>query len=218
MVSQELNFVFNDAVTYVRKHRYEYITVDHVFFALLGNDQIAKILTNCGASINFLYRSLEKYFLANPQSVPVDENYEPLETVALSRVIESMMLHVKSAGKSEATVYDLLIAILEETNAFCVSILMQQGIDRLQVVEEVTSLSDPHEKEDIIGEAGESALEKYTIDLIELSKKKQIDPLIGRVEETQRLMQVLCRRKKNNPLLVGEPGVGKTAIVEGLAQ
>ena len=218
MVSQELNFVFNDAVTYVRKHRYEYITVDHVFFALLGNDQIAKILTNCGASINFLYRSLEKYFLANPQSVPVDENYEPLETVALSRVIESMMLHVKSAGKSEATVYDLLVAILEETNAFCVSVLMQQGIDRLQVVEEVTSLSEPHEKEDLIGEASESALEKYTIDLIELSKKKQIDPLIGRVEETQRLMQVLCRRKKNNPLLVGEPGVGKTAIVEGLAQ
>lgn len=218
MVSQELNFVFNDAVAYVRKHRYEYITVDHVFFALLGNDQIAKILTNCGASINFLYRSLEKYFLANPQNIPVDESYEPLETVALSRVIESMMLHVKSAGKSEATVYDLLIAILEETNAFCVSILMQQGIDRLQVVEEVTSLSEPHEKEDLAGEAGESALEKYTIDLIELSKKKQIDPLIGRVEETQRLMQVLCRRKKNNPLLVGEPGVGKTAIVEGLAQ
>ena len=218
MVSQELNFVFNDAVAYVRKHRYEYITVDHVFFALLGNDQIAKILTNCGASINFLYRSLEKYFLANPQNIPVDESYEPLETVALSRVIESMILHVKSAGKSEATVYDLLIAILEETNAFCVSILMQQGIDRLQVVEEVTSLSEPHEKEDLAGEAGESALEKYTIDLIELSKKKQIDPLIGRVEETQRLMQVLCRRKKNNPLLVGEPGVGKTAIVEGLAQ
>lgn len=218
MVSQELNFVFNDAVTYVRKHRYEYITVDHVFFALLGNEQIAKILTNCGASINFLYRSLEKYFLANPQSVPVDENYEPLETVALSRVIESMMLHVKSAGKSEATVYDLLVAILEETNAFCVSMLMQQGIDRLQVVEEVTSLSEPHEKEGLIGEVSESALEKYTIDLIELSKKHQIDPLIGRTDETQRLMQVLCRRKKNNPLLVGEPGVGKTAIVEGLAQ
>ncbi|MBV5279667.1 MAG: ATP-dependent Clp protease ATP-binding subunit ClpA [Campylobacteraceae bacterium] len=218
MVSQELNFVFNDAVAYVRKNRYEYITVDHVFFALLGNEQVATVLTNCGASVPTMYRSLEKYFIANPQSVPQNDSYEPLETVALSRVIESMMLHVKSAGKNEATVYDLLIAILEESNAFCVAMLMQQGIDRLQVIDEVTSLSNPQDKEQGLLEQKESALEKYTIDLIKMAQQKQIDPLIGRAEETQRLMQVLCRRKKNNPLLVGEPGVGKTAIVEGLAQ
>ncbi|MDD3342268.1 MAG: ATP-dependent Clp protease ATP-binding subunit ClpA [Sulfurospirillaceae bacterium] len=218
MVSQELNFVFNDAVAFVRKHRYEYITIDHVFFALLSNEHVAKILTNCGASVPFLYRSLEKYFIANPQIVPQSETYEPLETVALSRVIETMMLHVKSAGKQEATVLDLLVAILDETNTFCVSLLMQQGIDRLQVLEEVTEQSNPHDKEHSGGEENESALKKYTLNLIELSEKNQIDPLIGRVEETKRLMQVLCRRKKNNPLLVGEPGVGKTAIVEGLAQ
>jgi len=218
MVSQELNFVFNDAITFVRKHRYEYITVDHLFFALLSNEHVAGILMNCGLSITFLQRSMEKYFVANPNVVPADENYEPLETVALTRVIESMMHHVKSAGKAEASVYDLLIALMDESNAFCVSLLMQQSVDKLTIIEEVTAHVQPHEKEDAEVDAKESALKKYTLDLIALAHQKQIDPLIGRVEEVKRVMQVLCRRKKNNPLLVGEPGVGKTAIVEGLAQ
>ncbi len=218
MVNQELNFVFNDAITFVRKHRYEYITVDHLFFALLNNEHVAGILMNCGLSVTFLQRSMEKYFVANPNIVPADENYEPLETVALTRVIESMMLHVKSAGKAEASVYDLLIALMDESNAFCVSLLMQQGIDKLAIIEEVTAHVQPHEKEDNDAQTKESALKKYTLDLIALAHQKQIDPLIGRAEEVKRVMQVLCRRKKNNPLLVGEPGVGKTAIVEGLAQ
>ena len=218
MVSQELNFVFNDAIAFVRKHRYEYITVDHLFYALLSNEHIAGILMNCGLSITFLQRSMGKYFEANPNSIPVDENYEPIETVALTRVIESMMNHVKSAGKGEASVYDLLIAIMDENNSFCVSLLMQQGVDKLTIVEEVTAQVQPHEKDEASSEVKESALKKYTLDLIALSKEKQIDPLIGRAEELKRVMQVLCRRKKNNPLLVGEPGVGKTAIVEGLAQ
>ena len=218
MVNQELNFVFNDAITFVRKHRYEYITVDHLFFALLSNEHVAELLINCGLSITFLQRSMEKYFVANPQVVPTEESYEPLETVALSRVIETMMLHVKSAGKSEASVYDLLIALMDESNAFCVSLLLQQGVDKLLIVEEVTTLSAPQNKEQDMMDAKESALAKYTLDLIALAKQKQIDPLIGRADEVKRVMQVLCRRKKNNPLLVGEPGVGKTAIVEGLAE
>jgi len=218
MVNQELNFVFNDAIAFVRKHRYEYITVDHLFFALLSNEHVAELLINCGLSITLLQRSMEKYFVANPQVVPTEESYEPLETVALSRVIETMMLHVKSAGKSEASVYDLLIALMDEGNAFCVSLLLQQGVDKLLIVEEVTALSAPQNKELSLGEQKESALAKYTLDLIALAKQKQIDPLIGRTDEVRRVMQVLCRRKKNNPLLVGEPGVGKTAIVEGLAE
>ena len=218
MVNQELNFVFNDAIAFVRKHRYEYITVDHLFFALLSNEHVAELLINCGLSITFLQRSMEKYFVANPQVVPTEESYEPLETVALSRVIETMMLHVKSAGKSEASVYDLLIALMDESNAFCVSLLLQQGVDKLLIVEEVTTLSAPQNKEQDMMDAKESALAKYTLDLIALAKQKQIDPLIGRADEVKRVMQVLCRRKKNNPLLVGEPGVGKTAIVEGLAE
>lgn len=217
MVSQELNYVFNDAIAFVRKHRYEYITVDHLFFALLNNEHVTELLINCGLSITFLQRSMEKYFVANPQVVPSDENYEPLETVALSRVVESMMLHVKSAGKSEASVFDLLIAMMDESNAFCVSLLFQQGVDKLLIVEEVTAMSAPQHKEQSLNEQQENALAKYTLDLIALAKQKQIDPLIGRADEVKRVMQVLCRRKKNNPLLVGEPGVGKTAIVEGLA-
>ncbi|MFB1008763.1 MAG: ATP-dependent Clp protease ATP-binding subunit ClpA [Sulfurospirillum sp.] len=217
MVSQELNYVFNDAIAFVRKHRYEYITVDHLFFALLNNEHVTELLINCGLSITFLQRSMEKYFVANPQVVPSDENYEPLETVALSRVVESMMLHVKSAGKSEASVFDLLIAMMDESNAFCVSLLLQQGVDKLLIVEEVTAMSAPQHKEQSLNEQQENALAKYTLDLIALAKQKQIDTLIGRADEVKRVMQVLCRRKKNNPLLVGEPGVGKTAIVEGLA-
>ena len=217
MVSQELNYVFNDAIAFVRKHRYEYITVDHLFFALLNNEHVTELLINCGLSITFLQRSMEKYFVENPQVVPSDENYEPLETVALSRVVESMMLHVKSSGKSEASVFDLLIAMMDESNAFCVSLLLQQGVDKLLIVEEVTAMSAPQHKEQSLNEQQENALAKYTLDLIALAKQKQIDPLIGRADEVKRVMQVLCRRKKNNPLLVGEPGVGKTAIVEGLA-
>ncbi len=218
MVSQELNFVFNDAIAFVRKHRYEYITVDHLFFAMLSNEHIVELLIRCGLSITFLQRSMEKYFIANPQVVPSEESYEPVETVALTRVIESMMLHVKSAGKTEANVYDLLISIMDENNAFCVSLLLQHGVDKLLIIEEVTALTSPQHKEDSNGDEKESALGKYTLDLIALSKQNQIDPLIGRIDEVGRVMQVLCRRKKNNPLLVGEPGVGKTAIVEGLAK
>jgi len=218
MVSQELNFVFNDAIAFVRKHRYEYITVDHLFFAMLSNEHIVELLIRCGLSITFLQRSMEKYFIANPQVVPSEESYEPVETVALTRVIESMMLHVKSAGKTEANVYDLLISIMDENNAFCVSLLLQHGVDKLLIIEEVTALTSPQHKEDANGDEKESALGKYTLDLIALSKQNQIDPLIGRIDEVGRVMQVLCRRKKNNPLLVGEPGVGKTAIVEGLAK
>ncbi|AFL68982.1 ATP-dependent Clp protease ATP-binding subunit ClpA [Sulfurospirillum barnesii] len=217
MVSQELNFVFNDAIAFVRKHRFEYITVDHLFFALLSNDHIVHLLQECGLSIGFLKRSMEKYFTAHPQVVPNDTAYEPAETVALSRVIESMMLHVKSAGKTEASVYDLLISMMDEQNAFCVSLLMQHGVDKLLIIEEVTLHSSPEEKGAIKAEEKESALRKYTIDLIALAEQKNIDPLIGRADELKRMMQILCRRKKNNPLLVGEPGVGKTAIVEGLA-
>lgn len=217
MVSQELNFVFNDAIAFVRRHRYEYITVDHLFFAMLSNEHIVTLLMNCGLSIPFLQRSMEKYFAANPNMISSEEPYEPLETVALTRVIESMMLHVKSAGKQEATVYDLLISMMDENNAFCVSLLMQQHVDKLTIIEEVTAHVQPEIKEEGEG-VREGALEKYTIDLIALAQKKQIDPLVGRETEVQRMMQVLCRRKKNNPLLVGEPGVGKTAIVEGLAQ
>jgi len=218
MVSQELNFVFNDAIAFVRKHRYEYITVDHLFFAMLSNERIVELLIRCGLSITFLQRSMEKYFIANPQIVPSEDSYEPVETVALTRVIESMMLQVKSAGKNEADIFDLLIAIMDESNAFCVSLLLQHGIDKLFIVEEVTALSGPEHKEESSVDAKESALGQYTLDLIALAKQNQIDPLIGRVEEVGRVMQVLCRRKKNNPLLVGEPGVGKTAIVEGLAK
>ena len=220
MVSQELNFVLNDAVTFVRQHRHEYITVDHLFFVLLNNEHVAGVLMNCGLSISFLKNAMENHLAQHSNETSMNkEEYEPLETIALRRVIESMMLHVKSAGKQEANVYDLLIAMMDESNAFCVSLLMQHGIDKLAIIEEVTAQVQPHEKEDDQDEdAYEGALKKYTLDLIALAEQKKIDPLIGRSEELKRAMQVLCRRKKNNPLLVGEPGVGKTAIVEGLAQ
>ena len=150
MVSQELNFVLNDAVTFVRQHRHEYITVDHLFFVLLNNEHVAGVLMNCGLSISFLKNAMENHLAQHSNETSMNkEEYEPLETIALRRVIESMMLHVKSAGKQEANVYDLLIAMMDESNAFCVSLLMQHGIDKLAIIEEVTAQVQPHEKSSV---------------------------------------------------------------------
>ncbi|MDD3324810.1 MAG: ATP-dependent Clp protease ATP-binding subunit ClpA [Sulfurospirillaceae bacterium] len=218
MVSQALNYVFNDAILFVRKYKHEYITVDHVFYALLGNEEVANVLKKCGVDIEATSMELDRYFELNTKILTDKDDYEPFETVALTRVIESMIVHAKGAGKSEASVFDLLISIFEEKEAYCVELLEAQGVEKLMILEEVTSITSPHEISSEEKEKEDGALDNYAIDLIDLAKKGQIDPLVGRAQESLRLMQVLCRRKKNNPILVGEPGVGKTAIVEGLAK
>ncbi|WP_024953688.1 ATP-dependent Clp protease ATP-binding subunit ClpA [Sulfurospirillum arcachonense] len=217
MVSQELNSIFSDAINYAKENRHEYITVEHIFFALAHNQTIVDILVECGVNIEVLRQNLQIYFMKNIEKMPVSKNFEPFETVSLTRVIESMMIHVRGAGKTEANLTDMLVALFDEEHSYSILLLKQQGVEKLDVLEAITNHIDPSIKQESPGDDKKSALEQYTINLVELARKKKIDPLIGRVEEVQRLMQVLCRRKKNNPILVGEPGVGKTAIVEGLA-
>ncbi len=214
MVSSELSLLFSQAVEFVKKHKYEYITTEHLFLVMLENSSIQEVLKECGADLDELADSLRVYISEYSPLVLDKENYNPLESVALSRVIENMMLHSKSSGKEEATVFDLLVSIFQEENSYAVFLLEKQGISRLDILEAITRLSSPEIKEET---QKDSALTRYTLDLVNLAKEGKLDPLIGRDEELKRVIQVLCRRKKNNPILVGEAGVGKTAIVEGLA-
>ncbi len=215
MVSQELNVLFSDAVNFVKKHKYEYITIEHIFFAMLKNESIIEVLKKCNADIEEISNSLRQHFTLYSPIVINKEEYEPFESVALSRVIENMMLHSKSAGKVEANVFDLLVSIFQEEHSYSAQLLLQQGISRLEILEAITNMTSPDIKEE---NDEESVLKKYCLNLTTLAKDGNLDPLIGRKDECNRVVQVLCRRKKNNPLLVGEPGVGKTAVVEGIAQ
>jgi ATP-dependent Clp protease ATP-binding subunit ClpA len=217
MVSQELNSIFSDAISFAKENRHEYITVEHIFFALIHNQNIVEVLNECGVDVEALRQSLQSYFAQNIEKISETNNFEPFETVSLTRVIESMMIHVRGAGKSEASLTDMLIALFDEEHSYSVQLLKQYGVEKLDILEIVTNHEDPSVKEQSNMEDKKSALEMYTVNLVDLALKDKIDPLIGRVDEVQRLMQVLCRRKKNNPILVGEAGVGKTAIVEGLA-
>jgi ATP-dependent Clp protease ATP-binding subunit ClpA len=216
MVSQELNSIFTDTISFVKESRHEYITIEHVFLALIHNEYIAEVLRTCGADVELLKQSLQDYLDKNIEQIDEGKVYEPFETVSLTRVIESMMQHVRGAGKEEAKLSDMLVALFDEEHSFSVLILRELGVDKIDLLEVITNMEDPSVKTETNMDK-KSALEQFTIDLVEMAKINKIDPLIGRVDEVQRLMQVLCRRKKNNPLLVGEAGVGKTAIVEGLA-
>ena len=217
MVSQELNSIFSDAINFAKENRHEYITVEHIFFALIHNVDVVTILSECGADIEVLRENLQQYFDKNIEKSPQVNNFEPFETVSLTRAIEGMMMQIRGAGKKEANITDMLISLFDEEHSYSTTLLKQQGVEKLDILEMITNYDDPSLKEENHQEDKKSALEAYTVNLVELAKKDKIDPLVGREEELQRLMQVLCRRKKNNPILVGEAGVGKTAIVEGLA-
>ncbi len=215
MVSQELNILFSETIGFVKSHKYEYITIEHLFFSMLKNPSIVEVLKKCNVDIDDVADNLRRYFTLHSVTIVDKEQYDPIESVALRRVVENMMLHSKSAGKVEANVFDLLVAIFQEEHSYSAWLLQQQGVSRLEILEAVTEATTPEQKE---GEDDDSALVKYCINLTNLAKNGKLDPLIGRVEECNRVIQVLCRRKKNNPLLVGEPGVGKTAVIEGIAQ
>ncbi len=217
MVSSELNSIFSDAISFAKENRHEYITVEHIFFALIHNQNIVEILSECSVDVEALRHSLQTYFVQNVEKISLTNNFEPFETVSLTRVIENMMIQVRGSGKSEAKLTDMLIALFDEEHSYSVILLKQYGVEKLDILEIITNHEDPSIKDETTGEDKKSALEMYTVNLVELALKNKIDPLIGRVDEVQRVMQVLCRRKKNNPILVGEAGVGKTAIVEGLA-
>ncbi len=218
MISNQLNSIFKEAVRYAKRHRHEYLTVEHVFLALLNSQEGARILKEAGADTVQLRKKLIQHLENTLKPLPENVIREPFETVALSRVIENMIRHIQSAEKKEATVGDLLAAIFDEEHSYSVYLLKEQGISKLDILEIISHQPEPAPaKEEQKTNDEDSYLAKFTVDLVKEAKEGKIDPVIGRDKEIERVLQILCRRKKNNPLLVGEPGVGKTAIAEGLA-
>jgi len=215
MISVALNDVFKEAVGYAKENRHEYLTVEHVFLAIVRSEKGGEILGVLGANLE----NLEKGIVAHiHKTIPtLKEAVEPFETVALSRAINDMMTHIHSAGRTEAKVGDMLASIFMQEHSYAVYLMKKEGIARVDILEVISHTDTESGAVPKESEKEETLLEQFTMELVSLAKRGKIDPVIGRVDEIDRVMQTLCRRKKNNPLLVGEPGVGKTAIAEGLA-
>ncbi|MBU0631780.1 ATP-dependent Clp protease ATP-binding subunit ClpA [bacterium] len=214
MISAELNSIFQKSLSYAKDQRHEYLTIEHVFFSILGSSEGISIIKECGADPKVMREELAEYIMTSMDALPEDVVSDPYETVGLSRLIDKMIRHIQSAQKESADVGDLIAAIYEEENSYACMLLEAHGIERVDILDAISHREKSTASAD---EQQESALAKYTINLLDKAKKGMIDPIIGRDDEIERVIQTLCRRKKNNPLLVGEPGVGKTAIAEGLA-
>ena len=228
MFSEELKVALNEVFKSARAKRHEYVTPEHILLALLDEKQAADVLNNVGADIDGLRRKLDEFIDAHTPVIPSGDNRQAEPTLGFQRVVRRAMFHVQSNGRQAATGADVLIALFAEQESHAVHCLKEQSIARLDVVNYVAHgiSKTANEGAGADGEAApqegdastQSALDTFASDLNELAKAGKIDPLVGRDLEVERVIQVLCRRRKNNPLLVGESGVGKTAIAEGLAK
>ena len=235
MIAQELEVSLHMAFVEARQQRHEFITVEHLLMALLDNPSAAEVLRACSANIDDLRKSLLGFIKENTPTVGGADEVDTQPTLGFQRVIQRAIMHVQStgSGKKEVTGANVLVAIFGEKDSHAVYYLHQQGVTRLDVVNFIAhgikksdppesakpgeggSASTESEKEEADGKG--SPLDQFTQNLNQLARDGKIDPLIGREHEVERVIQILCRRRKNNPLLVGEAGVGKTAIAEGLA-
>ena len=231
MISQELEVSLHMAFVEARQARHEFITVEHLLLSLLDNPSAAEVLRACAANLDDLRRNLRNFVNDNTPVIPGTEEADTQPTLGFQRVIQRAIMHVQSTGngKKEVAGSNVLVAIFGEKDSHAVYYLHQQGITRLDVVNfmshgitkqpQLESPSTPKEPEaEAEAEAKQSPLDQYTQNLNVAAKAGKIDPLIGRDSEVERVIQVLCRRRKNNPLYVGEAGVGKTALAEGLAK
>ncbi len=231
MLSKELEVTLNLAFKEAREKRHEFMTVEHLLLALLDNPTAAKVLRACGADLNQLRRQLTDFIQESSPLLPDDEDRDTQPTLGFQRVLQRAVFHVQSSGKKEVTGANVLVAIFGERESQAVYLLNQQNIARLDVVNcishGISKVSEDEPADDASvntdaeaeqGEGGKNPLEAYATNLNEQAAKGKIDPLIGRQHEIERTIQILCRRRKNNPLFVGEAGVGKTAIAEGLAK
>src|SRR6186997_640102 len=229
MIAQELEVSLHMAFVEARQKRHEFITVEHLLLALLDNPTAAEVLRSCGANMDELRKNLTQHITEQTPRIAADREVDTQPTLGFQRVIQRAILHVQSSGKKEVTGANVLVAIFGEKDSHAVYFLQQQGITRLDVVNYIshgiTKTPQPHQgkNEQEAEQEGEaqtsnSPLDNYTQNLNALALAGKIDPLIGRDKELERVVQTLCRRRKNNPLLVGEAGVGKTAIAEGLAR
>ncbi|MFZ6720666.1 ATP-dependent Clp protease ATP-binding subunit ClpA [Undibacterium sp. Ji49W] len=231
MIAQELEVSLHMAFVEARQARYEFITVEHLLLALLDNPSAAEVLRACAVNIDDLRKTLGNFITDNTPTVPGTSEVDTQPTLGFQRVIQRAIMHVQSAsnGKKEVTGANVLVAIFGEKDSHAVYYLHQQGVTRLDVVNFIShgvrkdSHNEPakapegNEENAAEAQVKENPLDQFTQNLNKAAAEGKIDPLIGRDSEVERVIQILCRRRKNNPLLVGEAGVGKTAIAEGLA-
>jgi ATP-dependent Clp protease ATP-binding subunit ClpA len=229
MLSKELELALIKAIKEAKMHRHEYVTVEHMLYGLLHDDLARHIIDKCGGNNQNLKDRLERFFETG-MPVMKDTDSEPAQTVAFNRVLQRAVSHVQSCGKKQVDTGDVLVSIFTEPDSHAVYFLGSEGVGRLEVVEYIShNLPEYLQREPLRQvppdqqqqkkkqEKPTDALDEFTVNFAKRAADGHIDPLIGRDKEVYRMMQVLCRRKKNNPLLVGEPGVGKTAMAEGLA-
>ncbi len=220
MLSKELERIIGNAVREVKLRQHEFLTLEHLLYSYTLDAYGQHLLQGCGIDVDRLRKQLVQFFTDHLDVNPRPE-HEIVQTVSVQRAMQRAILHIQSAGKPQVQAGDFLAAMLEEEDAFAVYYLKAQGLTRLAVLEYIShQLPDAGgavEAEPKEGGRQQSALEKYTVDLVERAQAGKIDPLVGREEELKRTLQVLARRKKNNPVFVGDPGVGKTAVAEGLA-
>ncbi len=233
-ISRELEITLALAVSEARRRRHEFLCIEHVLYALLHDDDVAEIVRHCGGDVDELKRGLEEFFDEKLQRLPEPVDSGPEQTIGFQRVIQRAAAHVQSSGKDEILGRNVLVAIFRELDSHAAYLLEQQGITRLDVVsfishgvskiadeggvaEREASDDDEDDDEEEPGAKRKDPLTLFAVDLVARAAAGKIDPLIGRDDELARTARVLCRRRKNNPVFVGEAGVGKTALAEGLA-
>jgi ATP-dependent Clp protease ATP-binding subunit ClpA len=230
MINKELSATLGFAVKEAKRRRHEYVSIEHILFAILNDTTGIEIVENCGGDVDNLLDSLENFFEEKIERIPDGDDYVLQQTIGFQRVIQRAVNHARSAEKQEVAVADVLASIFLEKDSHAEYFLRHEGVTRLDVLNYISHsiAKDPFMddsgglmrpgKEERDRRQKSNPLELFTLNLIELAAEGKLDPLIGREAELERSMQVLCRRRKNNPVFVGDPGVGKTAMAEGLAQ
>src|SRR5579864_5417982 len=229
--ARELEQTLHNALGEASKRRHEYATLEHLLIALIDDEHAAQVMVACGVDLDELKATVTTYLDNELDALKSDGESDPSPTAGFQRVVQRAILHVQSSGREEVTGANVLVALFSERESYAVYFLQQQDMSRLDAVTYIShgvgkgeTPAEPRapegteEKSEKEGGKKESALKQFTIDLNEKARAGKVDPLIGRMPEVDRTVQILCRRSKNNPLYVGDPGVGKTAIAEGLAR
>jgi ATP-dependent Clp protease ATP-binding subunit ClpA len=234
MLSPELQDTLQRAVTDVRQRRHEYLTLEHLLLAMLDEPGLVEIVQKCGGDVPDLRDKLAGFLEENVETLPEGSDDGPEQTMAFQRVFQRAAMHVQGAGRKQMTSGNMLVAMYRERDSHAVYLLEKQGVTRFDVINyishgvskvdpgsgvvpRVRGAGDAEDDDDVEQKKQSNPIESFCVDLTQRARDGKIDPLIGRAEELERMVQVLCRRRKNNPLLIGEPGVGKTALAEGLA-
>ncbi len=229
MISKELEGTLNTALKEAKSRRHEYVCLEHLLYALLQDKDASGAIINCGGDIDRLRKGLEEFFQTHLEPLPGGSDHQPQQTLSFHRVLQRAVIHAQSAEKKEINGGNLLIAMFREPDSYAVYLLQEQGITRFDLVNYIShgisKIATAEEWPQSEEEQGEEEkpdrrvkpLEAFAVNLVAKAQQGNIDPLIGRDDEIERTIHVLCRRRKNNPIYVGDPGVGKTALAEGLA-